>query len=277
MLDDLCPLPATVTGAQQFVCSCWAFVAVYGFGLAETVDVPPAMWVTTLVPLAGFFALYLWLGNLAYVYLAPGYVQMLKPMAGPVIFLLSSFRKPHQYSHWRALNISIIFGSVALTSTKDGTGSESVWWGVACVVGSSVANAFYTVGLQILQEKGFEVRFAPLTVFAYVGPFCVGFLALIAATTEWGGGALEACVAKLPWWVLLLDCVCAFGFSLTMMRFIGMLSALNYTIYSLLKDICLVALAFFFFQEQIYGIQVMAWCVTVAAIVVWQHRAARRG
>ena len=89
-------MPATVTCVQQLVCFCWALIAVYGLGLAEPLDVPAYMYPAVLAPLAAFFATYLWLGNLAYVYLAPGYVQMLKPMAGPIIFLLSSVRKPQQ-------------------------------------------------------------------------------------------------------------------------------------------------------------------------------------
>ena len=107
-----------------------------------------------IVPLAATFAVYLWAGNLSYVYLAPGYIQMLKPVAGPIIYGLSVINDPSLLSKVQGLNFLIVFGSVALTaSTSDDDASTHALRGVFCILAASVANAVYAVGLQVIQAR----------------------------------------------------------------------------------------------------------------------------
>ena len=90
--------------------------------------------------------------------------------------------------------------------------------------------------------------------------FSAVFLFVIAAVTEWMTiRFLSGCVASLPWWLLLLDCACSVGFNLTMLRFIGTLSAVNYALYSLLKDIALLTIAFLFFSEGVVCVADRGW------------------
>ena len=116
----------------------------------------------------------------------------------------------------------------------------------------------------------------PHPTMLYVMPCSAVFLFVIAAVTEWTPlSQLSECVASLPWWLLLLDCACSVGFNLTMLRFIGTLSAVNYALYSLLKDIALLTIAFLFFSEELYASRIEGWAVTICGCCVWQHRKLR--
>ena len=123
-----------------------------------------------------------------------------------------------------------------------------------------------------MQRAGFEIKLNPLTTLLYVGTVSTFFLIVVAASTEWDADFDCFAEGKLTWWLLLCDCVVAFGFNYGMLQFIGKLSAVSYTIFGLFKDIALVVAAFLFFEEHISLILIEGWAVTIAGVVVWQPR-----
>ncbi|KAH8056720.1 hypothetical protein JL720_14190 [Aureococcus anophagefferens] len=202
ILDDLCPYPATLTMFQQAFGFACAYACIYGFRACEPVDMAPQVWAKYMIPMGACFAIYLWGGNKAYLYISPGFMQMLKPIAGPITFGVSCAHDPAEYTHWKL----------------------------------------------VVQRAGFEIKLNPLTTLLYVGPVSTFFLIVVAASTEWDADFDCFAEGKLTWWLLLCDCVVAFGFNYGMLQFIGKLSAVSYTIFGLFKDIALVVAAFLFFE-----------------------------
>ena len=273
ILDDLCPYPATLTMVQQVFGFCAALGCVYGLHVCEPVDMSVPLYVKYIVPMGGCFAVYLWGGNNAYLYVTPGFMQMLKPVAGPITYLVTCAHDPSMYTHWKLANVLVIFGGIGISAATDDAagGSSNVIIGGGMLIVAYVCAGAYNVSLQVVQQSGWEIRLNPITTLLYVGPVSALFLAGVAGATEWNGGDFH-CFDKLPWWLLALDCLVAFGFNIGMLRFVGRLSAVSYSIFGLFKDIFLVLMAFVFFREHIPVIVIEGWIVAIAGVCVWQHR-----
>ena len=277
ILDNMCPHAATLTAIQQGVGACLAFVCVFGFKAAEPVEgMTFRMYATYILPLSACFTIYLWGSNAAYIYLAPGFVQMVKPLGSALVFVVATALGLETYSHYKFGNFLLICAGIAVTaySRFDGVGSNMtrVAVGLTVLVTAYTVVAFYNTGLQILQKKGLiAAKFNPLTTLLYIAPAtCVSMLAL-AGATEWSKPDFQ-CFDKLPLWLLALDCGIAFVFNLSMMLFIGKLSAVAYSVFAFFKEIVLVIVAFFFFREAVTRSEIEGYVVTLVAVLVWQHR-----
>lgn len=279
ILDNMCPHAATLTAAQQGFGAAAAYVCVYVLELTPPVEgMSLHIYAKYMVPLAAAFTVYLWGSNSAYVYLAPGFIQMVKPLGSAIVFVVATCLGLEHYTHAKFLNFLLICGGIFLTSVSEFDGTSAVGSsrhlaiGLAVLVGAYVLVAFYNTGLQIIQRKGVvAVKLNPLTSLLYVAPSACVFLGVYAAGSEWSRPNFH-CFDKLPLWVLALDCIVAFIFNLSMMLFIGKLSAVAYSLFAFLKEIILVAVAFCFFQESISRGQLEGYAVTTLAVLVWQHR-----
>lgn len=286
ILDNLCPHAATLTAIQQAFGACAAYICVYALGLTEPVDgVSVSVYVTYIIPLAAAFTVYLWGSNAAYIYLAPGFIQMVKPLGSAIVFVVATSLGLERYTHAKFGNFLLICSGIALTAISkfDGqlaadvdespaTRRQRLTKGLCVLVGAYVVVAFFNTGLQIIQRKGVvAVKFNPLTSLLYIAPAASCFLTAYAAVTEWSSPHFS-CFDKLPWWVMLIDCVVAFVFNLSMMLFIGRLSAVAYSLFAFFKEIILVVIAFCFFEETVTRGQLEGYAVTTLAVLVWQHR-----
>lgn len=276
ILDNMCPHAATLTAVQQAFGGAAAYVCVHWLKVTEPLDISARTYLTYLVPLAAAFTVYLWGSNAAYVYLAPGFVQMIKPLGSAIVFVVATALGLEQYTNWKLLNFLLICAGISLTSfSKSGSDEASqneLVTGLCVLIGAYVVVAFYNTGLQIIQRKGsLATKFNPLTSLLYIAPAACVFLSIYAASVEWTSHDFH-CFDKLPWWLMLFDCLVAFVFNLSMMLFIGRLSAVAYSLFAFLKEIVLVVVAFCFFQEPITRPQLEGYAVTTLAVIVWQHR-----
>ena len=281
ILDNMCPHAATLTAIQQGVGAVLAAVCVFGLRAAEPVEgLTWRAYGTCLLPLSVCFTVYLWGSNAAYIYLAPGFVQMVKPLGSALVFVVATALGLESYSHYKLVNFLLICAGIAVTASSrfDGSlshaggGARSVVVGLVVLVAAYTVVAFYNTGLQLLQRKGvLAAKFNPLTTLLYIAPATCASMVALAAATEWTRPGFQ-CFDKLPLWLLAVDCGVAFVFNLSMMLFIGKLSAVAYSVFAFFKEIVLVCVAFLFFSESITRPEVEGYLVTLVAVVVWQHR-----
>ena len=270
ILDNLGPCPATLTALQQGAGFLLAFICVYGFQLTDPVDMTLKRYVTCILPLAVGFSIYLGASNAAYVYLSPGLIQMIKPFSSALVFLVAVLVGLETYSHAKFLNFLLICSGVAVTAAaklqNHDTKSHHIVIGLGLLILAYTVVAFYNTGLQILQRH--QAKFNPLTTLLYLAPAACVFISVDAVVDETPLTYLRA----VAWWLLVADCLVAFVFNLSMMLFIGTLSAVAYSVFAFAKEIILVAVSVLFFQEAINRSQLEGYLVTLLAVVLWQYR-----
>jgi hypothetical protein len=281
ILDNMCPHAATLTAIQQGFGAVMAALCVFVFRLSEPVEgMSAGPYCKYILPLSLCFTVYLWGSNAAYIYLAPGFVQMIKPMGSAIVFLVATALGLEEYSHYKAVNFLLICAGIAVTAyskfdgslSAEGSSQNLVTVGLVVLIGAYTVVAFYNTGLQMLQKRGVVAgRFNPMTTLLYIAPATTLSMAAFAAATEWSRPDFQ-CFDKLPLWLLALDCGVAFVFNLSMMLFIGKLSAVAYSVFAFFKEICLVVVAFLLFSENITRCEIEGYFVTLVAVVVWQHR-----
>ena len=281
ILDNMCPHAATLTAIQQGFGAIMAAACVFLFKMAEPVEgMTATAYCKFILPLSLCFTVYLWGSNAAYIYLAPGFVQMIKPMGSAIVFLVATALGLEEYSHYKAVNFVLICAGIAVTAyskfdgslSAEGSSQGLVTVGLVVLIGAYTVVAFYNTGLQMLQKRGVVAgKFNPMTTLLYIAPATALSMVAFAAATEWNQPDFQ-CFDKLPLWLLALDCCVAFVFNLSMMLFIGKLSAVAYSVFAFFKEICLVLVAFLLFSEDITRCEVEGYLVTLIAVIVWQHR-----
>ena len=113
-------------------------------------------WATKVVPVASAFAIYLYLSNLAYDYLDVCLIQMLKPVNGLLLFVVTFASGLEGATLVKTLNAVIILGAVgiiALDKVFNAEAGSANALGVAIVLGSAVAATAYQIGLQCLMQR----------------------------------------------------------------------------------------------------------------------------
>ncbi|KAH8066582.1 hypothetical protein JL722_1029 [Aureococcus anophagefferens] len=276
ILDNMCPHAATLTAIQQGFGAVMAALCVFVFKLSEPVEgMSAGPYCKYILPLSLCFTVYLWGSNAAYIYLAPGFVQMIKPMGSAIVFLVATALGLEEYSHYKAVNFLLICAGIAVTAyskfdgslSADGSSQNLVTVGLVVLIGAYTVVAFYNTGLQMLQKRGVVAgRFNPMTTLLYIAPATTLSMAAFAAATEWSRPDFQ-CFDKLPLWLLALDCGVAFVFNLSMMLFIGKLSAVAYP--SSRSSSRLVVVAFLLFSENITRCEIEGYFVTLVAVAAF--------
>ncbi|KAH8072460.1 hypothetical protein JL721_3737 [Aureococcus anophagefferens] len=141
ILDNMCPHAATLTAIQQGFGAVMAALCVFVFKLSEPVEgMSAGPYCKYILPLSLCFTVYLWGSNAAYIYLAPGFVQMIKPMGSAIVFLVATALGLEEYSHYKAVNFLLICAGIAVTAyskfdgrpVTSGPGRPSADDGFAC-------------------------------------------------------------------------------------------------------------------------------------------------
>ncbi|KAH8074026.1 hypothetical protein JL721_2583 [Aureococcus anophagefferens] len=203
------------------------------------------LWATKVLPLAALFGVYLFTSNLVYRYLDVGFIQMLKPVNGIMLFVLSfGLGIDGRANAAKLLNAFVITGAVtAVAVGKAEIDPDGVTYaGLAIMAVSTVTAALYQTGIQLLMQRPGDERIDPVTMLAVMAPTTTLFLATYALATEWTDPEFAANAGVSPL-AVVADVALSVCLDLNKNLIIGLLSAVAYCLVGYTKDVLIVVIA----------------------------------
>ncbi|KAE7998264.1 hypothetical protein FH972_002826 [Carpinus fangiana] len=121
---------------------------------------------TSVVPIGSMFAMTLWLGNTAYLYISVAFAQMLKAIMPVAVFVLGVAAGLEIMNCRMLLVMSVISFGVLVASYGE---IDINWVGVVYQMGGVVGEALRLIFMEILVKiKGLKLN--PISVMYYVSP-----------------------------------------------------------------------------------------------------------
>eukprot|EP00271_Cylindrocystis_brebissonii_P018915 TRINITY_DN5523_c0_g2_i1.p1 TRINITY_DN5523_c0_g2~~TRINITY_DN5523_c0_g2_i1.p1 ORF type:complete len:387 (+),score=69.59 TRINITY_DN5523_c0_g2_i1:425-1585(+) len=265
------PFPVTLTLLHMVFSSVLCFIL---FRVLKVLQLQPGMtqklYIESVMPIGATFALTLWLGNTAYLYISVSFSQMLKAVMPVVVFLLSAAVGLEVLS-WRMFGImGIISCGVAVASYGE---VHFNWLGVTYQMGGVFAEAARLILAEVLlKRKG--VKLDPLSMMYYVSPCSAAFLCVPWVLLEVqqltkstiGSEAFE----HLHPLIMILNALCTFALNLSVFLVIMYSSALTARVAGVVKDWLVVILsAVIFADAQLTTINLWGYGVALAGVMMY--------
>lgn len=202
------------------------------------------IYISSVIPIGAMFAMTLWLGNTAYLYISVSFAQMLKAIMPVAVFILGVAAGLEMMSCRMLLIMSVISFGVLVASYGE---ININWVGVIYQMGGVVGEALRLIFMEILvKRKGLKLN--PISVMYYVSP-CSALCLLV----PWIFLEKPKMDEQLTWsfhpLVLTLNCICTFALNLSVFLVISHTSALTIRVAGVVKDWVVVLLSALLFAD----------------------------
>lgn len=262
------PYPLGLTLLHMVFSSVLCLLLTKGFKILKieegmTLDI----YVTSVIPIGAMFAMTLWLGNTAYLYISVAFAQMLKAIMPVAVFVLGVAAGLEVMSCRMLLIMSVISFGVVIASY----GEINVnWIGVVYQMGGVVGEALRLIFMEILvKRKGLKMN--PISFMYYVSP-CSAICLFIPwiflekpkmdASGTWG----------FPPVVLTLNSLCTFALNLSVFLVISHTSALTIRVAGVVKDWVVVLLsALLFADTKLTAINLLGYGIAIAGVAAYNN------
>lgn len=262
------PYPLGLTLLHMVFSSVLCFMLTKGFKVLKveegmTLDI----YATSVIPIGAMFAMTLWLGNTAYLYISVAFAQMLKAIMPVAVFILGVAAGLEVMSCRMLLIMSVISFGVVIASY----GEISInWIGVVYQMGGVAGEALRLIFMEILvKRKGIKLN--PISIMYYVSP-CSALCLLIPwiflekpkidANATW----------NFPVSVLMLNSLCTFALNLSVFLVISHTSALTIRVAGVVKDWVVVLLsALLFADTKLTGINLLGYGIAIAGVAAYNN------
>jgi hypothetical protein len=175
------PFPIALTMIHMAFCSFMAYALVKVFKVVDgCVAMTRQAYVRRVLPIAFLFAVVLWTGNSAYLYLSVSFIQMVKASMPVVVFAAAVSMRVEKYSHKMAFILANIALGVSVASWGE-LNFHAV--GFTFLIASMAAEAFRIVSVQLLLASA-DIKLNSITTLYYVSPACFAFLSVPFAVME---------------------------------------------------------------------------------------------
>ncbi|XP_006360018.1 probable sugar phosphate/phosphate translocator At3g14410 [Solanum tuberosum] len=223
------------------------------------------IYISSVIPIGAMFAMTLWLGNTAYLYISVSFAQMLKAIMPVAVFILGVAAGLEMMSCRMLLIMSVISFGVLVASYGE---ININWVGVIYQMGGVVGEALRLIFMEILvKRKGLKLN--PISVMYYVSP-CSALCLLV----PWIFLEKPKMDEELTWsfhpLVLTLNCICTFALNLSVFLVISHTSALTIRVAGVVKDWVVVLLsALLFADTKLTLINLCGYAIAIAGVAAY--------
>lgn len=262
------PYPLGLTLLHMVFSSILCFVLTKVFKIMKVEEGMTAeLYVTSVAPIGAMFAMTLWLGNTAYLYISVAFAQMLKAIMPVAVFILGVLAGLEVMSCRMLLIMSVISFGVLVASY----GEISInWIGVVYQMGGVVGEALRLIFMEILvKRKGLKLN--PISVMFYVSPcsaLClfIPWIFLEKPKMDTNG------TWNFPPLVLFLNCLCTFALNLSVFLVISHTSALTIRVAGVVKDWVVVLLsALLFADTKLTIVNLFGYGIAIAGVAAYNN------
>jgi len=260
------PYPVALTLMHMGFCSVVGITVVRGFEWVKSCNMETEQYMKSIVPIGALYALTLWLGNSAYLYLSVSFIQMLKALMPVSVFVVGVALGTEKWSNQTMMNMAVVTLGVMIASYGE---INFVLIGVAVQLGSILCESTRLSLVQILlQRKGMKLN--PFTTMYYISPACFGFLLVPFALLE--APKIQADLdLKFDPLLFFLNCCVALGLNLAVFLLIGKTSALTMNVAGVVKDWMLIGLSAILFSAPISAMSLEGYLLAFAGVCYYNY------
>lgn len=225
------------------------------------------IYTASVIPIGATFAMTLWLGNTAYLYISVAFAQMLKAIMPVAVFVLGVAAGLEMMSCRMLFIMSVISFGVLVASYGE---ININWIGVVYQMGGVVGEALRLIFMEILvKRKGLKLN--PISVMYYVSPCSSVFLFIPWIFLE--KSRMEAHGTwNLQPLVLMLNSLCTFALNLSVFLVISHTSALTIRVAGVVKDWVVVLLsALLFADTKLTIINLFGYAIAIAGVAAYNN------
>ncbi|KAK1439709.1 hypothetical protein QVD17_05529 [Tagetes erecta] len=225
------------------------------------------IYTTSVIPIGAMFAMTLWLGNTAYLYISVAFAQMLKAVMPVAVFILGVAAGLEVMSMRMLLIMSVISFGVLVASYGE---ININWVGVVYQMGGVVGEALRLIFMEIfVRKKGLKLN--PISMMYYVSP-CSALCLLV----PWIFLEKSKMDAQGTWsfqpLVLTLNSLCTFALNLSVFLVIQHTSALTIRVAGVVKDWVVVLLsAILFADTKLTLINIFGYAIAIGGVAAYNN------
>ncbi|XP_039061065.1 probable sugar phosphate/phosphate translocator At3g14410 isoform X1 [Hibiscus syriacus] len=267
------PYPLGLTLLHMLFSSVLCFVLTKGFKILKVADgMTLEIYTTSVVPIGAMFAMTLWLGNTAYLYISVAFAQMLKAIMPVSVFILGVAAGLEVMSCRMLLIMSVISFGVLVASYGE---INISWIGVVYQMGGVVGESLRLIFMEILvKRKGLKLN--PISLMYYVSP-CSALCLFI----PWLFLEKPKMDAHRMWnlqpIVLTLNSLCTFALNLSVFLVISHTSALTIRVAGVVKDwVVVLVSALLFADTKLTFINLLGYGIAIAGVAAYNNHKLKR-
>jgi hypothetical protein len=241
-------------------------------GKVQVIGMPSKTYLQAIVPIGACYALTLWIGNVAYMYLSVSFIQMLKALTPAVVFVVGCLFGTERFDWATMSNMFLVSAGIAIASFGELNFNPV---GLMCQLASIISESVRLVLVQILlQHRGLELN--PITALYYVAPCCFGFLMIPFVALEMDKVMSDANIVISPFY-MLTNGAAAFALNMAVFLLIGKTSALTMKVAGVAKDWMLIALSVAVFHSDVTQLNMLGYMIAFGGACLYNYLKLQKG